>query len=41
MRQQYVRQAAKSEPDTHKLALGAFAAIDQEPARAFGDEQCR
>jgi hypothetical protein len=21
--------------------LGAFAAIDQKPARAFGDQQCR
>ena len=41
MRQQHVRQAAKSKPSAHQLALGAFAAIDQKPARALGDEQCR
>ena len=41
VRQQHVRQAAKSKPGAHQLALGAFAAIDQKPARALGDEQCR
>ena len=41
MRQQHMRQAAKSEPGAHQLALRAFAAIDQKPDRALGDEQCR
>jgi hypothetical protein len=40
MRQQHMREAAKSEPSAHQLALGAFAAIDQKPARALRDEQC-
>jgi len=37
VRQQHVRQAAKSKPGAHQLTLGAFAAIDQKPARALGD----
>ena len=41
MCQQHVRQAAKSECSAHQLTLGAFAAIDQKPAWALSDEQCR
>ena len=39
--QQHVAQPAKSELGTHQLALGPFAAIDEEPSRPAGDQQCR
>src|SRR5260370_32664161 len=41
MRQQHMSQPAKPELRADQLALGSLSAIDQEPARALGDEQRR
>ena len=40
-RQQHVRHAPKPEPRAHQLLLGTLTAIDQVPAGALCNKQCR
>jgi hypothetical protein len=41
MGQQHPAEPAKAEPGSQELALRAFAAIDEQPARAMADHEGR